>query len=76
MGQRLGNEVNAVVREGDYACPESSLMTHHTSTMRMILICNKNCNRLRARSDKQDKCDVMVITVAIRSKPREIKNDN
>ena len=76
MGQRLGNEVNAVVREGDYACPESSLMTHHTSTMRMILICNKNCNRLRTRSDKQDKCDVMVITVAIRSKPREINNDN
>ena len=36
------NEVNAVLREGDYACPESSLMTHHTSTMRMILICNKN----------------------------------
>lgn len=76
MGQCLVNEVNAVLREGDYACPESSLMTHHTSTMRMILICNKNCNRLHTRSDKQDKCDDMVIKVAIRSKPREIKNDN
>jgi hypothetical protein len=40
----LVNEVNAVVREGDYACPESSLMAHHTSTMRMILILNDNCN--------------------------------
>ena len=44
MAQCFVNEVNAVLREGDYACPESSLITHHTSTMRMILICNKNCN--------------------------------
>ena len=44
MGQCLVNEVNADLREGDYACPESSLMTHHTSTMRMILICMRGCN--------------------------------